>query len=147
MLRGHRAGGLADAAELLRPLPHAGGGHVAGAAGGGRSQPRWVSLAVSMMSRLDAHVLLCLRSSRAQPHLVLCCVPCSGPGAELPGQVPLLPLPGGRAGGRPAAQRGGEEAEPGGAAGHPAAPLADRAGRPHEDDLEETVRICKSPQN
>lgn len=76
------------------------------------------------------------------------CVSCSGPGAELPGQVPLLPLPGGRAGGRSAAQRGGEEAEPGGAAGHPAAPLADRTGRPHEDDLEETVRIeCKSPRN
>lgn len=69
-------------------------------------------------------------------------VPCSGPGAELPGQVPLLPLPGGRAGGRAAAQRGGAEAEPGGAAGHPAAPLADRTRRPHEDDLEETVGIC-----
>lgn len=74
--------------------------------------------------------------------------PCSGPGAELPGQVPLLPLPGGRAGGRSAAQRGGEEAEPGGAAGHPAAPLADRTRRPHEDDLKETVRIeCKSPES
>lgn len=35
-----------------------------------------MSLAVSMKSRLGAHVLLCLRSSRAQPHLVLCCAVC-----------------------------------------------------------------------
>lgn len=35
-----------------------------------------VSLAVSTMSGLGAHVLLCLRSSRAQPGLVLCCAVC-----------------------------------------------------------------------
>lgn len=39
VLCGDRVGRLADAAELLRPLSYSGCGHVAGAAGGGCSQP------------------------------------------------------------------------------------------------------------
>lgn len=66
---------------------------------------------------------------------------CSGTGVEIPGQVSFLPLPGGRTGGCSFTQRGGEEGEPRGAAGHPAPPLTDRARRPHEDDSEEAVRF------
>ncbi len=44
VLRGDRAGWLADAAELLRPLSRSGCGHVAGAVGGRCSQPRWDSV-------------------------------------------------------------------------------------------------------
>lgn len=65
----------------------------------------------------------------------------SGPGTELPGQVPFLPLPGWWTGGRSFSQRGREEGEPWGAAGHPAPPLTDWAWRPHEDDSEETVGL------
>lgn len=41
MLCGNRAGWLADAAELLCSHSHSSSGHVAGAAGGRSSQPRW----------------------------------------------------------------------------------------------------------
>lgn len=40
VLRGDRVGRLANAAELVRPLTRSGCGHVAGAVGGRRPQPR-----------------------------------------------------------------------------------------------------------
>lgn len=140
VLRGDRAGWLAIAAELLRPLSCSGCGHVAGAVGGRCSQPRW-----DPVWRLRLlHTCTCeaaMFSSRPAVCSVLLWR--SGPGAELPGQVPFLPLPGWRAGRCSFAQRGGEEGEPRGAAGHPAPPLADWTWRPHEDDFEETVRALK----
>lgn len=140
VLCGDGVGRLADAAELLRPLSYSGCGHVAGAAGRGCSQPWWDSVWCLCLHTCTCEAEILNTSPAVRVGLLWP----SGPGAELPGQVPLLPLPGWRAGGRSCAHRGGEEGEPRGAAGHSSPPLADWTWRPHEDDPEETVRIQSS---
>lgn len=70
----------------------------------------------------------------------LCClVLCSGPGTGLPGQVPVLPLPGRWGRGHAAAQRGWEAGERGGAAWDHPLPGSDWPRRPAAHDPQEVV--------